>query len=118
KTSLNSFKRRMTLIRDPRVCSKLRERLERTKLAQQPERCCVRSYLFREVIACLETLRPEIQEMLVRRYLLDEPMQDVAALTGRSGHAASQALTRAKLAIRDHLDRKGLPRIEVMEEFG
>jgi hypothetical protein len=115
--TLNAIKWRHIPLRDPRASARMRIRRERLRMAHHPEHCVVRSYLLGEVVSCIECLKPEIQELLIRRYLLGEPIREVAASTGRSIHAANQALTRAKMTIRGHLDRRGLVNSEFSEVF-
>lgn len=56
---------------------------------------------------CRETLAPHVSEVIAQRYQLGRSFQEIAAQIGRTVEATRQMLSRARVALRDCVERMG-----------
>jgi hypothetical protein len=80
-----------------------------------PETRSVRTVMFNDLLACIDCLKPEVREILIRHHVLEESVADVAAACQRTVSATEQALFRGRKAVREHLGRKGLKAIDFLD---
>ena len=83
--------------------------------SESPEQALLRGEFEQRLYASVRQLTPAQQELFERHFLGDETVADLAATTGRSAHAVSQALLTIRKRLRGLLERQGIDELAARE---